>query len=64
MGSAPDPDAGERPDISQALRLLAALIARAHRSHLSRERHDLLDVRRNDADEVDGKPGADDEVGP
>ena len=64
MASAPDPDTGERPDISQALRLLAALIARAHRSHLSRARRDLLDVPRKDADEVDGKSGADDEVGP
>ncbi len=60
MASAPDPDAGEPTDISRALRLLAALIARAHRSHLTRARRDLLDVPWNDADEADGKSGADD----
>ncbi len=64
MGSAPDLDTGDPPDISQALKLLATLIARAHRSHLTGARRELLDEPRNDPDEVEGNPGAADKEEP
>ncbi len=52
------------PAISQALRLLATLIARAHWSHLTGARRELLDEPRNDPDEVERNPGAAETEGP
>ena len=45
-------------------KLLATLIARAHRSHLTGARRELLDQPRNDPDEVEGNPGAAEKEGP
>lgn len=64
MGSAPDLDTGNTPYISQALRLLATLIARAHRSHLTGAKRELLDEPQNDPDEVEGNPGVAEKDGP
>ncbi len=63
MGSAPDPDTGDPPDISQALKLLATLIARAHRSHLTGARRELLDGSQNDQGEVERNLGDADKEG-
>ncbi len=63
MGSAPDPDTGDPPDISQALKLLATLIARAHRTHLTGAKRDLPDGSRHDPDEVKGNLGDADKEG-
>ncbi len=52
------------PAISQALWLLDTLIARAHRSHLTGARRELLDEPRNDPDEVERNPGAAETEGP
>ncbi len=52
------------PAISQALWLLATLNVRAHRSHLTGARRELLDEPRNDPDEVERNPGAAEPEGP
>ncbi len=52
------------PAISQALKLLATLIARAHRSHLTGARRELLDKPRIDQDEVERNSGAAYKEGP